>query len=93
MRAVRPFHTQLRRSALLGFVLLAAGVFTESSVSVTGAESLVISGVPSATVFDCSRMPLLLSGYFQNVECAGAASHVSLCDTHSGTFVLSCRSF
>jgi hypothetical protein len=39
------------------FVLLSAGVFNESSVSVTSAESLVIIGVPSATVFNCSSRP------------------------------------
>ncbi len=39
------------------FVLLSAGVFNESSVSITSAESLVIIGVPSATVFDCSSRP------------------------------------
>jgi hypothetical protein len=38
-------------------VYLSAGVFNESSVSVTSAESLVIIGVPSATVFDCSSRP------------------------------------
>jgi len=39
------------------FVVLSAGIFIESSVNVTSAESLVISGVPSATVFDCSSRP------------------------------------
>ena len=38
-------------------VYLSAGVFNESSVSVTSAESLVVIGVPSATVFDCSSRP------------------------------------
>ena len=38
-------------------VYLSAGVFNESSVSVTSAELLVIIGVPSATVFDCSSRP------------------------------------
>ena len=38
-------------------VYLSTGVFNESSVSVTSAESLVIIGVPSATVFDCSSRP------------------------------------
>jgi hypothetical protein len=38
-------------------VYLSAGVFDESSISVTSAESLVIIGVPSATVFDCSSRP------------------------------------
>jgi len=36
------------------FVDLSAGVFNESTVNITSAESLVISGVPSSTVFDCS---------------------------------------
>jgi len=39
------------------FVVLSAGVFNESAVNVTSAASLVISGVPSATVFDCSSRP------------------------------------
>jgi len=39
------------------FVVLSAGVFNESAVNVTSAESLVIIGVPSATVFDCSSRP------------------------------------
>jgi hypothetical protein len=39
------------------FVVLSAGVFNESAVNVTSAEPLVISGVPSATVFDCSSRP------------------------------------
>ena len=36
------------------FVVLSAGVFNESAVSITSAESLVIIGAPAATVFDCS---------------------------------------
>jgi hypothetical protein len=32
-------------------------LLNESSVSVTSAESLLIIGVPSATVFDCSSSP------------------------------------
>jgi len=39
------------------FVDLSAGVFNEPAVSITSALSLVISGVPSATVFDCSSRP------------------------------------
>jgi len=35
-------------------VVLSAGVFNEPTISVTSAASLVISGVPSATMFDCS---------------------------------------
>jgi len=42
------------RNLSASFVVLSAGVFNESAVNITGAESLVISGVPSATVFDCS---------------------------------------
>jgi hypothetical protein len=37
------------------FVSLSAGTFNESTVSISSILSLVISGVPSATVFDCSR--------------------------------------
>jgi hypothetical protein len=36
-------------------VNLSAGVFNESTVSVSNAVALVVSGVPSSTVFDCSR--------------------------------------
>jgi hypothetical protein len=36
-------------------VNLSAGVFNESTVSITNVALLVISGVPSSTVFDCSR--------------------------------------
>jgi hypothetical protein len=36
-------------------VNLSAGVFNESTVSVSNVASLVISGVPYVTVFDCSR--------------------------------------
>ena len=35
-------------------VVLSAGVFNEPVVSVTSAVSLVISGVPTTTIFDCS---------------------------------------
>jgi len=38
-------------------VLLSAGIFNESAVSVSRAGSLVIIGVPSASVFDCSSRP------------------------------------
>jgi hypothetical protein len=34
---------------------LSAGVFNESTVSIDNVSSLVVSGVPSSTVFDCSR--------------------------------------
>lgn len=46
--------------ALAGFrvsalrVNLTAGIFNESTVNISGFESLDISGVPSATFFDCS---------------------------------------
>jgi len=33
---------------------LAAGFFNDSTVNISGMASLIISGVPSATVFDCS---------------------------------------
>jgi hypothetical protein len=36
-------------------VYLSAGAFNESTVEISNVPSLVISGVPSATVFDCSR--------------------------------------
>jgi hypothetical protein len=45
------------RSLGASFVVLGAGVFSESAIDVTGVESLVISGVPSATVFDCRSRP------------------------------------
>ena len=37
------------------FVSLSSGPFNESTVNISNVASLVISGVPSATVFDCSR--------------------------------------
>ena len=37
------------------FVFLTAGAFNESTVNISNIAFLVISGVPSATVFDCSR--------------------------------------
>jgi hypothetical protein len=37
---------------------LAAGFFNDSTVNISGMASLIISGVPSATVFDCSRRML-----------------------------------
>jgi hypothetical protein len=37
------------------YVSLSAGNFNESTVSISNISSLVISGVPSATVFDCSH--------------------------------------
>jgi hypothetical protein len=36
-------------------VNLSAGVFNESTVSIDNVSSLVVSGVPSSTFFDCSR--------------------------------------
>ena len=36
-------------------VNLSAGVFNESTVNVSNAVALVVSGVPSSTFFDCSR--------------------------------------
>ena len=36
-------------------VNLSAGVFNESTVSINNVSSLVVSGVPSSTFFDCSR--------------------------------------
>ena len=39
------------------FVDLSAGVFSEPAISIKGSLSLVISGMPSATVFDCSSRP------------------------------------
>ncbi len=36
-------------------VHLSAGVFSESTVSISNTVSLVVSGVPSASFFDCSR--------------------------------------
>jgi hypothetical protein len=36
-------------------VLLASGVFNETTVHITDTPSLVITGAPAATVFDCSR--------------------------------------
>ncbi len=38
-------------------VILSADVFNETKISVTSVASLVVSGVPSQTVFDCSRRP------------------------------------
>ena len=38
-------------------VLLASGVFNETTVRITDTPSLVITGAPAATVFDCSRRP------------------------------------
>jgi hypothetical protein len=47
------------------FVSLSAGTFTESTVSISSISSLVISGVPSATVFDCShRLPTSGAAFF-----------------------------
>ncbi len=37
------------------FVSLSAGTFIESTVSICSVSSLVISGVPAATFFDCNR--------------------------------------
>lgn len=45
------------RNRSASFIVLSAGVFNESAVNVTNVGSLVISGVPSATVFDCSSRP------------------------------------
>jgi hypothetical protein len=42
-------------------VNLAAGIFNESTINISGQTSVVISGVESATVFDCSAR-LLRSG-------------------------------
>jgi hypothetical protein len=39
------------------FIILSAGVFNESAINVINTESLIISGVLSATVFDCSSRP------------------------------------
>jgi hypothetical protein len=36
-------------------VYLSAGVYSESTVNISNAVSLVVSGVPSASFFDCSR--------------------------------------
>jgi hypothetical protein len=36
-------------------ISLAAGVYLEPSVNISSFASLIISGVPSATIFDCSR--------------------------------------
>jgi len=36
------------------FVSLSAGAFNESTVNISNITSLVISGIPSATIFDCS---------------------------------------
>jgi hypothetical protein len=36
-------------------VNLSAGMFNESTVNINNAASLVVSGVASATIFDCSR--------------------------------------
>jgi hypothetical protein len=36
-------------------VNLSSGVFNETTVDITNVESVVISGVPSVTFFDCSR--------------------------------------
>ena len=43
---------QLNVASLLN---LSAGVYSEATVSISNVGSLVISGVPNATVFDCSR--------------------------------------
>jgi hypothetical protein len=31
-------------------------------------------------LFDCSRQPLLLSGYFQHAECVSVALHTYCCN-------------
>jgi hypothetical protein len=39
----------------VSFLSLSAGVYNEATIGISSIDSLVISGVPNATVFDCSR--------------------------------------
>jgi hypothetical protein len=43
-------------------VLLSSGVFNETTVDIRDVPSLVITGAPAATVFDCSRRPRQANG-------------------------------
>jgi hypothetical protein len=39
----------------VSFLSLSAGVYNEATIGISSIDSLVISGVPNSTVFDCSR--------------------------------------
>jgi len=48
-------------------VNLSSGVFNEATVNISTVDSLVVSGVPSATFFDCSRRLAPTSGAAFNI--------------------------
>jgi hypothetical protein len=49
-------------------VLLSSGVFNETTVRIADTPSLVITGAPAATVFDCSRRPRQANGAAFNIS-------------------------
>jgi hypothetical protein len=67
------------------FVSLAPAVFNEPNVNITGADSLVISGVPSATVFDCSRRPQTTGPAFNIVNSAVMITGISFQSCYNPT--------
>jgi hypothetical protein len=50
------------------FLTLSAGIYSESTININSIASLVIKGVPNATIFDCSRRQSSSTGAVFNVN-------------------------
>jgi hypothetical protein len=69
----RTFCKTIARAVALNaasVLALDAGIYSEPTIHIRNVESLVIVGVPNATVFDCSRRPASAGAAFSIVDSA-----------------------